>query len=108
MAGRARGRLDGLDVTSAAYRLPVRHARDDDLDRLEDLLARLRQVGPLVERKRGNFQHRSRAFLHFHADGDDLYADVRLDGVDFARRRVTGAAEQAGLVAEIEAAVSGR
>jgi hypothetical protein len=85
----------------------MRHARDDDLDRVEDLLERLRQLGPpLVERKRGNFQHRSRAFLHFHADGDDLYADVRLDGVDFARRRVTGADEQAALVAEIEAAVS--
>ena len=83
----------------------MRHATDPDLDRLEELLARLRRLEPIVERKRGNFQHRSRAFLHFHADGDDLYADVRLDGIEFARRRVTSAAEQAGLVAEIEAAV---
>jgi len=84
----------------------MRHATDADLDRLDALLARLRVVDGLTERKRGNFQHRSRAFLHFHADGDDLYADVRLDGVDFDRRRVTSDAEQRSLVSAIETAVS--
>jgi hypothetical protein len=57
-----------------------------------------------AERKRGNFQHGSRAFLHFHADGDNLYADVRLDGVDFARRR-DHPDEQADLVTAIAAEV---
>ena len=65
----------------------------------------LRGVDELKERRRGNFLHRSRAFLHFHADGDSLYADVRLDGVEFARRDVTTEASQAALVAEIAASV---
>jgi hypothetical protein len=83
----------------------MRHATEADLDRLDDLLAELRKVPAIRERKRGYFQHRSRAFLHFHADGDDMYADVRLDGVDFSRHRVTTPDEQADLVAAIAAAV---
>jgi hypothetical protein len=83
----------------------MRHATEADLDRLGDLLAELRKVQALRERKRGYFQHGSRAFLHFHSHGDDLYADVRLDGVDFSRHRVTSRDEQADLVAAIAAAV---
>ena len=83
----------------------MRHVTDEELDRLDDLLGELRRFEALRERKRGNFQLGSRAFLHFHADGDDLYADVRLDGVDFARHRVTRKDEQAGLVAAIVAAL---
>ncbi len=83
----------------------MRHANDADLERLEPLLGVLRGVDELKERRRGNFLHRSRAFLHFHADGDSLYADVRLDGVEFARRDVTTEASQAALVAEIGASV---
>jgi hypothetical protein len=83
----------------------VRHATEVDLDRLDDLLGRLREIDGLVEGKRGKFQRRSKAFLHFHEDADDLYADVRLTD-DFVRRRVTTAAEQADLVGEIEALLS--
>ena len=83
----------------------MRHATEADLDRLDDLLAELRKVPAIRERKRGHFQHRARAFLHFHADDDDMYADVRLDGVDFSRHRVTTRDEQADLVAAIAAAV---
>ena len=83
----------------------MRHAGDPDLDRVDDLLARLRELEPLKERKRGNFQYRTRAFLHFHADGEDLYADVRLDDVDFERRRVTTTEEQADLVSAVAARI---
>jgi hypothetical protein len=83
----------------------VRHANDADLDRLEPLLGRVRDIDGLKEPRRGNFVHRSRAFLHFHGDGDRLYADVRLDGVEFARRDVTESAEQAALVADIRACI---
>lgn len=76
----------------------MRHVVDSDLDRLEPLLTRLRAVESLRERKRGNFQYRSKAFLHFHADGDDLYADVRLDGVSFERLRVATPVEHAELL----------
>jgi hypothetical protein len=85
----------------------VRHATEADLDKIEGLLVQLRGLEALRERKRGLFLHRSRAFLHFHGDGDDLYADVRLAD-DFERRRVTTAAEQARLVAEVEAILSPR
>lgn len=81
----------------------VRHANEHDLDRLADLLSELRSIDGLAERKRGTFQIRSRAFLHFHADGEDFYADVRLDGIDFERRRVTSADEQNTLVHAVRA-----
>ena len=83
----------------------VRHATDADLDRLESLLERLRTRSELRERKRGTFQLRSRAFLHFHGDGGDLYADVRLDGVSFERWCVTAEAEQQSLYEAVSAAL---
>jgi hypothetical protein len=76
----------------------MRHARPDDLQRLEPLLVELRQLGPLTERSPGTFYVNSRAFLHFHADGDDLFADVRLGGPDFERRPASSAADQAALL----------
>ena len=56
----------------------MRHVNEADLDRLEPLLSELRTIEALRERKRGTFTLKSRAFLHFHADGDELLADVRL------------------------------
>lgn len=74
----------------------MRHARDQDLDRVEDLLVQLRTLPGLVEKKRGVFYRRSRAFLHFHDDPKGMFADIsdpeeRID--------VTGAAGQAALMA---------
>jgi hypothetical protein len=83
----------------------MRHATEADLDRLEPLLVRLRTIEGLTERKRGLFQRRSKAFLHFHGDGDDLYADVRLTE-DFVRRQVTTPADQEALFATVEAHLS--
>src|ERR1700730_8464321 len=57
----------------------VRHATQQDLDRLEELLADLRKLPQLRERKRGYFSRGSHAFLHFHEDQGDFYVDVRLD-----------------------------
>jgi hypothetical protein len=84
----------------------VRHATQEDLDRLEALLAELRGFPQLRERKRGYFSRGSRAFLHFHEDGGDLYADVRLDA-EFERMRVTSDGERADLLARVRAAVTG-
>jgi hypothetical protein len=83
----------------------VRHARDEDLDRIEPLLTELRAVDGLTEKSRGVFYRRSRAFLHFHADGDDTYADVRVEGDDFERTRVTTNAEQRALVTAVRRAL---
>jgi hypothetical protein len=54
----------------------MRHARDQDLDRIEDLLVQLRTLPGLVEKKRGVFYRRSRAFLHFHEDPKGMFADI--------------------------------
>ena len=75
----------------------MRHATPAALDALEPLLEQLRALPGLVEKKRGVFYVRSRAFLHFHEDPSGLHADVRLDA-DFERRRVETAAERADLL----------
>jgi hypothetical protein len=82
----------------------VRHATQEDLDQVEELLGELRQLPQLRERKRGYFSRGSRAFLHFHEDAGDLYADVRLDS-EFQRMRVTSRREQAELLAQVRAAL---
>ena len=79
----------------------MRHATQDDLDRLEPLLARLRKLPGLRERKRGYFSRESRAFLHFHEDAGDFYVDVKLDG-KFQRMRVTSHDEQAEFLARVQ------
>jgi N-acetylglutamate synthase-like GNAT family acetyltransferase len=55
----------------------MRHARDEDLDRIEPLLAAIRLRTGLIERKRGVFYRRGKAFLHFHAHDGELWADIR-------------------------------
>jgi hypothetical protein len=77
----------------------MRHARDEDLDRLEPLLAALRTLPGLTEKKRGTFYRKSRAFLHFHEDPKGLFADLRdvADG-DFERIDVTEEAGRAKLL----------
>jgi hypothetical protein len=78
----------------------MRHARDQDLDRIEDLLVQLRALPGLAEKKRGVFYRKSRAFLHFHEDPRGMFADIsdpdeRLD--------VTGPSGQAALMAAARA-----
>jgi hypothetical protein len=82
----------------------VRHATPEDLDHVEELLGELRQLPQLRERKRGHFSRGSRAFLHFHEDAGDLYADVRLDS-KFQRMRVTSRGEQAEFLSQVRAAL---
>ena len=79
----------------------MRHARSAALDELEPLLVRLRELDGLVERGRGVFYRRSKAFLHFHEDPSGLHADVRLS-TEFERFRVETQAEQDGLLLSIE------
>ena len=82
----------------------VRHATVDDLEHVEALLAELRTFPELRERKPGSFSRGSRAFLHFHWDAGDLYADVRLDTA-FERVKVSTATEQADLVSRVRDAL---
>ncbi|HEY2356639.1 MAG TPA: hypothetical protein VGH86_04260 [Phenylobacterium sp.] len=67
----------------------MRHARDADLDRIEDLLVQIRTLPGLTEKKRGIFYRKSRGFLHFHEDPKGMFADIsdpdeRIDVTDVA------------------------
>lgn len=82
----------------------MRHATQDDLDRVGELLAELRELPQLRERKPGSFSRGSRAFLHFHEDAGDLYVDVRL-AEKFQRMKVTDRHEQAEFLSQVRAAL---
>ncbi|MEA3055349.1 MAG: hypothetical protein QOD30_781 [Actinomycetota bacterium] len=84
----------------------MRHARSDDLDRIESLLSSLRTIDALTEKNRGTFYRGSRAFLHFHEHEGDIVCDVRLAGPDFDRRIVTRKKAQMALVRDVKAALS--
>lgn len=76
----------------------MKHASAAALDQLEGLLAELRALPGLVERSRGIFYRKGRAFLHFHEDPKGLFADVRdAEGRDFERIDVTEATGRAAL-----------
>jgi hypothetical protein len=78
----------------------MRHATEDDLHRVEPLLAELRELPQLRERKPGSFSLAARAFLHFHADASDVYVDVRLEDA-FRRLKVTTRDDQAAFLAQV-------
>jgi hypothetical protein len=77
----------------------MRHARDQDLDRIDDLLAQIRALPGLTEKKRGVFYRKSKAFLHFHEDPKGMFADLSAGaGREDARIDVTEPAGQAALL----------
>jgi hypothetical protein len=78
----------------------VKHAGPEAIDQLEPLLVELRAVPGLVEKKRGVFYRRSKAFLHFHEDPSGLHADIRLHE-EFERHRVETSRERARLLAMV-------
>jgi hypothetical protein len=82
----------------------MRHATQEDFDRLEVLLADLRKLPQLRERKRGYFSWGGRAFLHFHEDAGDYYVDVKLDS-RFQRMKVTSRSDQALLLSRVKEAL---
>ena len=79
----------------------MRHARAEDLDRVDGLVASLRAISGLTEKRRGSFYRGSRALLHFHEDAGDIICDVRLEGPDFDRVTVTSRAAQRKLVKDV-------
>lgn len=83
----------------------MRHARPEDLDRLEPLLEKLRRIDGLKEKSRGAFYRGSRAFLHFHEHDGGFFADVRVRD-DFERFPATTAANKKALLAIVAAALA--
>jgi hypothetical protein len=79
----------------------VRHVTTETSGRIASLLDEIRSIDGLVEKSPAHFYRKSQGFLHFHEDGDDVYADVRLQSRDFERVRVTTKTEQRKLIADI-------
>jgi hypothetical protein len=84
----------------------VKHAGPAALDALEPLLAELRALDGLAERRRGSFYRRSCAFLHFHEDAAGLFADLKRGG-DWERHRVSTARERQALLRRARATLRG-
>jgi hypothetical protein len=82
----------------------MRHATAATLHALEPLLEAIRGLPGLVERKRGTFYRKSKAFLHFHEDSAGIFADVKLAD-DFVRLRAQTRAERRELLRRIRAAL---
>jgi hypothetical protein len=83
----------------------MKHAGGDALDRLEPLLAQIRLLPKLREKKRGLFYLRGRSLLHFHEDPAGLFADLAWRGEDL-RLRVSEPDEQARLMETLTAGLA--
>ena len=76
----------------------MKHAGQGCLDQIEALLQSLRAIPGPIEKKRGIFYYRGKAFLHFHEDPKGLFADIRsADGSRFERIDVTDTSAQIAL-----------
>ena len=84
----------------------MKHAGPEALDQLEPVLAKLRKLYGLRERKRGAFYRGSSAFLHFHEDPAGFFADLKV-GNDFVRFPVNSGAEVERLLARAARALKG-
>jgi len=85
----------------------MKHASVETLANIAPLLRKLRILPGMQEKSTGVFYRKSKAFLHFHEEGECLYADVRLTGPDFDRMPATSAQEQRALFKTIQDAVKG-
>jgi hypothetical protein len=84
----------------------MKHAGPQALDQLEPVLAKLRKLDGLRERKRGAFYRGSSAFLHFHEDPAGFFADLKVAD-DFVRFPVNSDAEVEKLLARAARALKG-
>ncbi|MEY2425016.1 MAG: hypothetical protein QOI61_588 [Actinomycetota bacterium] len=73
------------------------------------LIAELREVDGLTlkGKTQSAFYRKSKPFLHFHWNDEEIVADVRFDGPDFTRVPVNTAAERKRLIRDVRAFVAG-
>jgi hypothetical protein len=86
----------------------MKHAGAATLKLLDDLLVEIRKRSELRERTPGSFYFKSKGYLHFHEDPAGIFADVKLDLVDFTRLRATTSAEQRALLKQIDRSLAAR
>ncbi|HSI52132.1 MAG TPA: hypothetical protein VLA61_28020 [Ideonella sp.] len=80
----------------------MKHAGPETLALLAPLLADIRALPGLAERKPGIFYRRGEAWLHFHEDPAGLFVDVKLPPAKgFKRLAVDTPAQQKALLARL-------
>ncbi|MEM7061943.1 MAG: hypothetical protein AAF572_02115 [Cyanobacteria bacterium P01_B01_bin.77] len=84
----------------------MKHASEITITAIASLLEKIRLLPGLKEKKAGIFYRKSRAFLHFHKDGDKIYADVRLQEPHFQRFPVTTPDEQTTFLKTVQASLN--
>lgn len=82
----------------------MKHAGTAALETLDNLLVQLRHHAVLTERKPGIFYLNSQAFLHFHEDSTELFADLKVNG-EWQRFNVTGDGQRAIFLSQVEQAI---
>lgn len=75
----------------------MKHAGPVALDQLEPVLAEVRKISGIRERKRGAFYKGPVGFLHFHEDPAGFFADLKVEG-EFVRMRANNPGEIAKLL----------
>ena len=83
----------------------MKHATSETIASIEPLIDKIRAIAGLKEKKPGIFYYKSSAFLHFHEDGDRVYADVKLVPPKFERMPVSSRNQQDKLLRKIKASV---
>ena len=83
----------------------MKHATSETITRIKPLLNRIRDFSEFKEKKPGIYYYRSKAFLHFHEDDDQIFADIKLNPPDFTRLPVTTNEQQEELIRLIRASV---
>jgi len=76
----------------------MKHATPEAIARIEPLLKRVRCIEGLKEKRPGIYYYKSSAFLHFHEDEDEIFADIKIEPPVFERLPVTTKHQQNILV----------
>lgn len=63
----------------------MRHAKPEDLIQISDLLASVRRITNIKERTPCHFYFKGVNVLHFHIDGERLFADVGTMRIDVSK-----------------------
>lgn len=83
----------------------MKHVSPEKLENLVSLLNSLKTLDGLRENKPGVFYRKSKAFLHFHEDGDFVFADIKLDGRNFERLPASTRKQQQDLLKKVRQAL---
>jgi hypothetical protein len=83
----------------------VKHITREKLQDLQALLASLKTINGLREKTPGVFYRKSSAFLHFHEEGEQIFADIKLDGKNFTRLPASTARQRQSLLMQIRLAL---